>query len=147
MIYMVMSYGKACKNWIISAAVLLLAAACAPLSGAPRENGSSGEWDASAPVAENADLFGSGARLLSAAEKKQAMTAEYEALEHKKTDEAAQWGLVTSRAYGAVTPGQPYRVGAQNCRQYSHDWTINGVPYNVRGSACRNDDGSWTPLL
>ena len=48
--------------------------------------------------------------------------------------------------YGEVVAAQPYRVGSQDCRQYTHTVYPAGQPKNARGTACRNADGSWTPL-
>ena len=47
---------------------------------------------------------------------------------------------------GEVVAAQPYQVGSQNCRQYTHTVRIDGTPQSARGTACRNEDGSWTPL-
>jgi len=125
---------------LLAVAALLAPAACAPVRGLLPSHNKSAGGGAPAP-----SLLGGEAAALSAAEKKQAMAAEYQALEYKKAGEAVRWA--GARASGAVVPGQPYRVGAQNCRQYSHEWQLNGAPHMMRGSACRNEDGSWTPLL
>lgn len=118
-------------------------AGCAPLRGLwPRQNNA-----AAALAAPAQSLLGAEAAGLSAAGRKQVLAAEYQALEHKKSGEAVAWRDAKSGASGSVIPGQPYRVGAQNCRQYSHNWQINGAPKTARGSACRNEDGTWTPLL
>ena len=48
---------------------------------------------------------------------------------------------------GQVVASQPYRVGSQDCRQYTHTVTAGtAAPSVVRGTACRNPDGSWTLL-
>ena len=47
---------------------------------------------------------------------------------------------------GTVRPAQPYRVGSQDCRQYTHVIQVNGGPREARGTACRNEDGSWMLL-
>ena len=45
-----------------------------------------------------------------------------------------------------VVAAQPYRVGSQDCRQYTHTVVQDGQTKTARGTACRNADGSWTPL-
>ena len=47
--------------------------------------------------------------------------------------------------YGEVVAAQPYRVGSQDCRQYTQT-VFTGGSRTARGTACRNADGSWTPL-
>lgn len=91
-------------------------------------------------------LLGQSAAGLSKPVRKQALEAEYKALEYTDAGKSVDWASPKGDASGSVTPGQPYQVGSQNCRQYSHSFTINGVPQTARGSACRNSDGSWTPL-
>lgn len=79
--------------------------------------------------------------------KMQALEAEYRALETGQTGEAFAWGNGNTGTSGTVVAAQPYRVGSQNCRQYTE--TINsgaGGEKTARGTACRNDDGSWTLL-
>ncbi|MCR5858930.1 hypothetical protein [Mesorhizobium sp. J428] len=56
------------------------------------------------------------------------------------------WGDKGSGRYGEVAAAQPYRVGSQDCRQYTHTVTLGGAQNVARGTACRNSDGSWTPL-
>ena len=51
-----------------------------------------------------------------------------------------------SRGGGSVTAAQPYRVGSQDCRQYTQTVNAGGQSRSARGTACRNPDGSWTPL-
>lgn len=103
-------------------------------------------------------LLGSSIDFLSKDERRHALEAEYKALEYAKAGEAVSWGAGSAhregtqagtgdkRASGSVVAGQPYQVGSQNCRQYSHSFIIGGVPRTARGSACRNPDGSWVPL-
>ncbi|KAA6206429.1 MAG: hypothetical protein DU429_03640 [Candidatus Tokpelaia sp.] len=132
------------KNWLVITALIMPVAACAPLRGVFSHKSGASVGGMAVP---GQSLPGQEAGLLSTAEKDQAAAAEYQALEYKKAGEAVPWGKAGARASGIVTPGQPYRVGTQNCRQYSHNWVINGVPHVARGSACRNEDGSWTPLV
>jgi len=114
-------------------------ASCAhtPFQPAPRKN---------AVMAGGQGLLGADAEYLTPGQRRQALAAEYKALEHNKAGQTVSWGDARGEASGTVTPGQPYQVGAQNCRQYSHDWKADGVPHTARGSACRNADGSWTTL-
>ncbi len=89
-------------------------------------------------------LLGDSAAKLSAGDRKKALEAEYRALEYSPAGKSVSWrGAVAS---GDVTAAPPYQVGSQNCRQYTHTFTISGAPQTERGSACRNPDGSWTPL-
>ena len=83
---------------------------------------------------------------LSDAEKTRALEAEYRALEYTPVGQAVAWGDKASGRYGEVVAAQPYRVGSQDCRQYSHTVHLAVAPKVARGTACRNGDGSWTPL-
>jgi len=79
-------------------------------------------------------------------DQRSALEAEYRALEYARLGQNMTWQSTKENTSGTVTPGLPYRVGTQNCRQYRHELTIEGTPYQARGSACRNEDGSWSPL-
>jgi hypothetical protein len=68
------------------------------------------------------------------------------ALEHTQSGQPVTWKSDRSGLYGTVVAAQPYRVGSQDCRQYSHTVFASGQSRNARGTACRNADGSWTPL-
>lgn len=92
-------------------------------------------------------LLGKAAQTLSSRDRKQALEAEYKALEYTDAGQTVAWSSSKEGTSGIVTPGQPYQVGTQNCRQYSHSFTINGIPQTVRGSACRNSNGTWSPLI
>ncbi|WP_420376976.1 hypothetical protein [Rhizobium skierniewicense] len=74
-----------------------------------------------------------------------ALEAEYRALETAPGGQAVVWGSGDTR--GEVVANAPYQVGNQNCRQYTHDLTVDGKQAKVRGAACRNTDGTWTPLI
>ncbi|UXM96283.1 hypothetical protein N5853_06665 [Bartonella sp. HY329] len=91
-------------------------------------------------------LLGDSISQIPSNQRSRALEAEYKALEYTRSGNTINWATNDGAASGTVTPGQPYRVGSQNCRQYSHSFTIRGVPQTNRGSACRNDDGSWSPL-
>lgn len=82
---------------------------------------------------------------LDPSDRRRALEAEYQALEYGQAGQAVAWK--GSGAVGEVVAYQPYRVGSQDCRQYSHTVVIAGQQRNARGSACRNGDGSWTPLV
>jgi len=90
-------------------------------------------------------LLGNSANQLNAADRKKALEAEYRALEYSPAGKAVSWSGSGSNS-GDVTAAQPYQVGSQNCRQYSHSFNIGGSQQTSRGTACRNPDGSWTPL-
>ncbi len=77
-------------------------------------------------------------------DRRNALQAEYRALEHTAAGKSVDWQ--GSSGSGSVTAGQPYRVGSQDCRQYTQSVTAGGQSRSARGTACRNPDGSWTPL-
>lgn len=76
----------------------------------------------------------------------QALAAEYNALERIDPDQTLTWTDASNSISGQVVPLQPYRVGQQNCRAYTHTVTQSGETYSGRGTACRNQDGSWDLL-
>ncbi|TCD14132.1 hypothetical protein [Oricola cellulosilytica] len=75
-----------------------------------------------------------------------ALEAEYRALERTPAGETVTWGRSDQRFRGEVVASQPYRVGSQDCRQYTHTVYAEGTALENRGAACRNPNGSWTPL-
>ena len=77
-------------------------------------------------------------------DRRTALQAEYRALEYTPGGKAVDWQ--GSGVSGSVTAAQPYRVGSQDCRQYTHTVSRGGQNQTARGTACRNPDGSWTPL-
>ena len=81
---------------------------------------------------------------LTQGDRRLALQAEYRALEHTAAGRAVYWQ--GSRGSGAVTAAQPYRVGSQDCRQYTQAVNVGGQVRTARGTACRNPDGSWTLL-
>jgi surface antigen len=83
---------------------------------------------------------------LDASTRKRALEAEYKALEHTPAGQAVSWKNQGRGLRGEVVASQPYRVGSQDCRQYTHTVYASGAPVAGRGTACRNIDGSWTPL-
>jgi len=128
------------------ALTLLALSGCGRIGALDLPSHRAGHAAGNVPAVQGAGLLGADAGKLSAAARKQALAAEYKALEFNKPSDNVEWRNAADHASGTVIPGQPYRVGAQNCRQYSHDWRLNGVPHTARGAACRNADGSWTPL-
>lgn len=82
---------------------------------------------------------------LDRADSQRALEAEYRALEYTASGQSVAW-QGSGRLSGQVVAAPPYRVGSQNCRQYTHTVNQNGAERVGRGTACRNDDGSWTPL-
>lgn len=88
-----------------------------------------------------------GGEGLSQAERSRAIEAEYRALEHTPLGQSVTWGERSGGRYGEVTAAQPYRVGSQDCRQYTHTLHLGGEPRVARGTACRNPDGSWSLLI
>lgn len=79
-------------------------------------------------------------------DKRNALEAEYRALEYTPSGQPVTWRNQRAGRYGEVVAAQPYRVGSQDCRQYNHTIFVGGSPRSARGTACRNTDGSWTPL-
>lgn len=79
-------------------------------------------------------------------ERRSGLEAEYKALEYTASGQVVTWKSETSSRYGEVVAAQPYRVGSQDCRQYTHTVFTGGPGLTARGTACRNADGSWTPL-
>lgn len=83
---------------------------------------------------------------LDSRDRRRALEAEYRALEYTPAGQGVSWGRPGSGRYGEVVAGSPYRVGSQDCRQYTHTVHVEQRPRTARGTACRNTDGSWTPL-
>ena len=76
-----------------------------------------------------------------------ALQSEYRALEYTAPGDLVTWQGRSDGLAGQVVASQPYRVGSQDCRQYSHTISSSGsAPAVVRGTACRNADGSWSLL-
>ena len=85
---------------------------------------------------------------LSGADRVTALQSEYRALEYAAPGNLVTWQAQTGAVTGEVIASQPYRVGSQDCRQYTHTLStgVGGEPTVLRGAACRNPDGSWTLL-
>jgi len=121
----------------------LVAAAVEP---APR-NAANGQITATIIGAMGGGLIGRGIGSdLDEGERRIALEAEYRALEYTPGGQPVFWKSTTSARYGEAVASQPYRVGSQDCRQYTQTVFASGPAQIARGTACRNADGSWTPL-
>jgi surface antigen len=89
-------------------------------------------------------IGGSLGSAISESDRRTALQAEYRALEYSQAGNTVDW--TGSKGSGSVIAAQPYRVGSQDCRQYTHTVAVGGQKQSARGTACRNPDGSWTPL-
>lgn len=87
--------------------------------------------------------IGSG---LTDGDRRMALEAEYRALEYTPAGQPVKWQGSNSGHSGEVVAAQPYRVGSQDCRQYTQSVSLDGQNRSAKGTACRNADGSWTPL-
>lgn len=79
-------------------------------------------------------------------EKVRALLAEYQALETSPAGQSVSWQSPNGNYSGSVTPSQPFKVGAQNCRHYSHSARLLGETLTASGSACRSPNGKWVPI-
>lgn len=91
-------------------------------------------------------LVGQNMAQLSSSGREKALEAEYQALEYSQNRVPVNWQSSSDAASGAVIAATPYQVGSQNCRQYTHNYSIRGVPQAAKGTACRNPNGSWSLL-
>lgn len=129
----------------------LALAGCSTTSGGKSEGGTLSRWTGGSKPAKTSVLAALGNGLVGNAsldqdDRKRALQAEYQALEYSPAGKVVEWKNSGSSRSGEVVAAQPYQVGSQNCRQYTHTIRIDGTPQSSRGTACRNDDGSWTPL-
>lgn len=109
------------------------------------DDGSSGKVAARIINAMDGGLIGGTiGNGLNSDDRRKALEAEYRALEYGQGGQAVAWK--GGDRSGEVVAAQPYRVGSQDCRQYSQTVFTTGTPLTARGTACRNADGSWTPL-
>ncbi len=137
--------GAALAVWALVAAPGFLAG-CTTLTGAPSSSSFAQTSRAGGPVGV---LNGLAARPSSGLQGKtlqdMALAAEYRALEYKNQGETVTWESANGIS-GRVVAFQPYRVGQQDCRQFTHTFTIDGEMTTLRGAACRTDNGSWTVI-
>ena len=82
---------------------------------------------------------------LSDGERYNGLVAEYRALEYGQGGQVIPW-VGRAENKGEVVASQPYRVGSQDCRQYTQTVYAGGPARSAKGTACRNPSGSWTPL-
>jgi len=85
-------------------------------------------------------------RKLTLNERKQAVSAEFEALEYSPAGETVKWGSQFFGNSGSVVASKTYDVGSSNCRQYVHTLQIKGNSEVVKATACKEQDGTWIPL-
>lgn len=79
-------------------------------------------------------------------DRREALNAEYQALEYTPSGNPVEWRNPASGHYGSVTPEETYGVGERNCRQYTHKIYIDGREKTARGTACKEQDGTWRPI-
>lgn len=91
-------------------------------------------------------IGGSIGRDLSSRDRRQALEAEYRALEYGQGGQVIAWQSSRDVNRGEVVAAQPYRVGSQDCRQFAHTLYTGNASQTARGTACRNTDGSWSLL-
>lgn len=136
------------RGFLVVPAMVMLSAC---VSTGPLDGGTAGGVSAPATSAGILEALNGGliARMdadgLSRSDRDKALQAEYRALEYAAAGETVTWRGGRS-LQGEVVAAQPYRVGSQDCRPYTHTVTFSAGPQTVQGTACRNPDGSWTPL-
>jgi surface antigen len=115
-----------------------------PLVGAAAPGPATAE---SIVAALNGGLIGStlGGQI-GARDRQRGLEAEYRALEYTPGGTPVSWKSDDGRLAGSVVAAQPYRVGSQDCRQYTHTIVTAGGEREARGTACRNQNGSWSLL-
>lgn len=129
----------------LTAAVLALSS-CASVDGT-RPKASTSPVGAGLVVALGDGILGPDlGKSLGKDDQLRALEAEYRALEYGAPGAATAWKGRVAGQSGEATPGQPYQVGSQNCRQLVHVVRLSAGETTRRGAACRNADGSWTPL-
>lgn len=135
-------------------AVLTMLSACGTTRGALDGDGGTPPQDTK-PVDSATIMKSMGGGLiggsigagLSSDEKARALEAEYRALEYSQAGQKVAWKGDSASIYGEAAAAQAYRVGSQDCRQFTQTVYRNGQSRIARGTACRNADGSWTPLI
>lgn len=131
-------------------AALLALSGCATTSGGAltgAEPRGPGTGAAALAAAMGGGLVGGAiGKDLDKGERRKGLEAEYRALEYGQSGQPVEWKGASAGTSGSVVAAQPYRVGSQDCRQYTHTVTTSGQSQTARGTACRNADGSWTTL-
>lgn len=136
---------------LVAAAVALSGCSTVGLSGGKAVSAGSGATGPAAPetiiaAMDGGLIGGSIGSGLSDTDRRIALQAEYRALEYSPAGKPVDWQGSGGAPKGSVAAAQPYRVGSQDCRQYTQTVTVGGQNRAARGTACRNADGSWTPL-
>ena len=133
-------------------ALALAVSGCTTTGSGSVVGGFAGSQQRTSPAAGQAIIRALGGGLvassggqLSSQERQQALEAEYKALEYAQVGQPTMWGDLQGR-HGEVRAATPYRVGSQDCRQYTHTIVLGAQPQVLRGTACRNADGSWSLL-
>ena len=137
---------------VVASSALLTACGTASQTGGPggllgtQSGQGSGKVASTIIEAMNGGLVGGTVGTgLTDREKRNALEAEYKALEYTASGQKVAWQGDSGHS-GEAVAAQPYRVGSQDCRQYTQTVVIGGASSTARGTACRNADGSWTPL-
>ena len=81
--------------------------------------------------------------LLSAKEKSEAASAQFNALQFGRTGAPRSW-QGDRGASGQVTVGPPVNVNSLYCRDFTHSINAGGQSFSRRGTACREADNSWS---
>jgi len=81
--------------------------------------------------------------LLSASEKTEASSAQFNALQFGRPGAPRSW-QGDRGASGQVMVGPYVRVNNIDCRDFTHTVTVGGKPYSKHATACRELDGSWS---
>jgi len=130
---------------VIGSLGMLLVAGCSSNMRAPTSGIGFRTPAAAATSGASTGLVSQANVQLSRSELASALAAEQRALENAQAGQPIEWQGESGRG-GTVIAAQPYRVGSQDCRPYSHVVRAGGPAQSVRGTACRNPDGSWTLL-
>lgn len=81
--------------------------------------------------------------LLSAKERTEASSAQFNALQFGRPGAPRSWSG-DKGASGQVTVGPYVRVNNIDCRDFTHAVTVSGQSYVRKGTACREPDGRWS---
>jgi surface antigen len=81
--------------------------------------------------------------LLSAKERSEASSAQFNALQFGRPGAPRAWAGDTG-ASGQVMVGPYVRVNNIDCRDFTHTVTVSGQSYARKGTACRELDGRWS---
>ena len=76
-------------------------------------------------------------------DRRQAMEAEYRALESDDDREPVRWRNERSGHSGYIRPRRTYHSSGMRCREFEEVVEIDGRPETVISKACRRPDGTW----